>query len=160
MCFEYLGRVECYVSLRFLWMKIFGRYLHHEGGDCAKSFFEDFWRAGPEWPLCKISTCTVPPSCFLSISTTFLTNMWPKYSPLDLWAVSRPLKRASTCFLHVQARASYTCEHVTCSYVLDYYLKMCVQDSSIGGLVTQCVSETSFDFYRTRVRSLGMLVSD
>ena len=37
--------------------------------------------------------------------------------------------RASTCFLHVRARASYTCEHVTCSYVLDYYLKMCVLDS-------------------------------
>ena len=38
--------------------------------------------------------------------------------------------RASTCFLHVRARASYTCEHVTCSYVLDYYLKMCVQGGS------------------------------
>ena len=43
--------------------------------------------------------------------------------------------RASTCFPHVRARAFYTCEHVTCSYVLDYYLKMCVQDSSIGDLV-------------------------
>ena len=56
-------------------------------GRLCKKFFEDFWRAGSEWPLCKISTCTVPPSCFLSISTTFLTNIWPKYSPLDLWAV-------------------------------------------------------------------------
>ena len=55
--------------------------------------------------------------------------------------ISRPLKRASTCFLHVRARASYTCEHVTCSYVLDYYLKTCVQDSSMGDLVTDSVSE-------------------
>ena len=36
------------------------------------------------------------------------------------------LTRASTCLLYVRARASYTCEHVTCSYVLDYYLKMCI----------------------------------
>ena len=87
MCFEYLGRVECYVSLRFLWMKLFGRFLHHEGGDCAKSCFEDFWRAGSDWPPVQNFNLHIAPSCFLSISTTFLTNIWPKYSPLDLWAV-------------------------------------------------------------------------
>ena len=38
------------------------------------------------------------------------------------------LTPASTCLLLVLARASYTCEHVTCSYVLDYYLKMCVRE--------------------------------
>ena len=42
--------------------------------------------------------------------------------------------RASTCFPHVRARAFYTCEHVTCSYVLDYYLKMCLLDHHLGVL--------------------------
>ena len=38
-------------------MKIFGWYLHPEGGDWQKSCFEVFWRAaGSDWPLFKIST--------------------------------------------------------------------------------------------------------
>ena len=81
MCFEYLGRVECYVSLRFLWIKIFWRYLHPEVGDCAKSCFEDFWRAGSDWPPVQNFNLHSPPFMFFvhkyHIFDKYLTKMFP-----------------------------------------------------------------------------------
>ena len=71
MCFKYLGRVECYVVLCLKWMKIFGRYFHHEWGDCENGCFEVFWREGP---LCKISTFTVIPFVFF-LNLNLLTNI-------------------------------------------------------------------------------------
>ena len=98
MCFEYLGRVECYVSLRFLWMKIFGRYLHHEGGDCAKSCFEDFWRAGSDWPLCKISTLTATPFMFFVHKYLIFDKYLTEIFSLNLWSVFQLSQTASDGF--------------------------------------------------------------
>ena len=52
-----------------------------------KRYFVSFWKAGSDWPLSKVSTLSVIISCFLSIHTTFFTNTWRKYFPLNVWAV-------------------------------------------------------------------------
>ena len=49
-----------------------------------------FWRLlkGRFWlASVKNFNLHITPFIFLSISTTFLTNIWPKCFPLDLWAV-------------------------------------------------------------------------
>ena len=98
MCFEYLGRVECYVSLRFLWMKIFGRYLHHEGGNCQKSYFEVFSRAGSDWSLCKISTLTATPFMFFVHKYLIFDKYLTEIFSLNLWSVFQLSQTASDGF--------------------------------------------------------------
>ena len=56
----------------------------HEGGNCQKSYFEVFPRAGSDWPLCKISTLTVMPFMFFDdkyhIFDKYLTEIFfPEY---------------------------------------------------------------------------------
>ena len=98
MCFKYLGRVECYVVLWCEWMKIFGRYLHPEGGNCQKSYFEVFSRAGSDWPLCKISTLTATPFMFFVHKYLIFDKYLTEIFSLNLWSVFQLSQTASDGF--------------------------------------------------------------
>ena len=98
MCFKYLGRVECYMVLWCEWMKIFGRYLHHEGGNCQKSYFEVFSRAGSDWPLCKISTLTATPFMFFVHKYLIFDKYLTEIFSLNLWSVFQLSQTASDGF--------------------------------------------------------------
>ena len=98
MCFKYLGRVECYVVLWFECMKIFGRYLHHEGGDQQKSYFEVFSRAGSDWPLCKISNLAFTPFMFFVYKYHIFEKCLTKIFSLNIWTVFHLSQTASDGF--------------------------------------------------------------
>ena len=65
--------------------------LHQEGGDWEQSCFEVFWRAGSDWPLCKISTFSVTPFIFFNnkyhifdkcLTEIFFPEYLDSFSPL------------------------------------------------------------------------------
>ena len=80
------------------WMKIFGRYLHHEGGNCQKSYFEVFSRAGSDWPLCKISTLTATPFMFFVHKYLIFDKYLTEIFSLNLWSVFQLSQTASDGF--------------------------------------------------------------
>ena len=98
MCFKYLGRVECYFVLWFYWLEIFGRYLHHEGGNCQKSYFEVFSRAVSDWSLCKISTLTATPFMFFVHKYLIFDKYLTEIFSLNLWSVFQLSQTASDGF--------------------------------------------------------------
>ena len=80
------------------WMKIFRRYLHHEGGNCQKSYFEVFSRAGSDWPLCKISTLTATPFMFFVHKYLIFDKYLPEIFSMNLWSVFQLSQTASDGF--------------------------------------------------------------
>ena len=52
-----------------------------------KVVLKSFDEQGLIGPCAKFQLFQSWPSCFSTISTTFLRNIWRKYFPLDLWAV-------------------------------------------------------------------------
>ena len=75
-----------------------GRYLHHEGGNCQKSYFEVFSRAGSDWSLCKISTLTATPFMFFVHKYLIFDKYLTEIFSLNLWSVFQLSQTASDGF--------------------------------------------------------------